>query len=84
MRKRPDLRESPPDITERLSTLTSNIEKLNEKLNGYKNANIGFSQKIKTDYTNLITTINSLLISHNINRIQHVISPGSSPDRGCS
>lgn len=81
MRPRPDLRAEPPDITAKLSTLTSNIENLNNKLTGYKMENIEFSQYIKDRYTNLITNINSLLISHNINRIQYVISPGSSPPR---
>jgi hypothetical protein len=81
MRPRPDLKAKPPDITAELSTLTSNIENLNNKLTGYKMENIEFSQDIKDRYTNLITNINSLLISHNINRIQYAISPGSSPPR---
>ena len=79
-RERDDLKKEPPDITEKLSTLTSNIKNLNNKLTEYKNNNIEFSQYIKIGHKNLINSINSLLISHNINRIQFTISPESSPE----
>ena len=80
MRQRSDLTAAPPEINQSLSTLTSKIENLNNKLTKYKMEKIKFSQNIKTDHKKLINSINSLLISHNINRIQYTISPGSSPE----
>ena len=79
MRVRYDLSKSPPDITSEIDSLITNINKLNELLINYTNTQIVFSWRVKNKYNSLINDVNTLLISHNINRIQHVISPGSSP-----